>query len=85
MPPDNVDYRPVLRASLMALDRWVKDGAPPPASRYPRMADGTLVESIAPARNIPGFTLAKGPNPRFGSTTVLTSARALSTKPCRSR
>jgi hypothetical protein len=65
MPPDSVDYRPVLRASLVALDRWVKDSTPPPASRYPRIADGTLVESIAPGSNIPGFTLAKGPNPRI--------------------
>src|SRR5215204_953710 len=65
MPPDHVDYRPVLRVSLRALDRWVKDGTPPPRSRYPRIADGTLIESIAPADNIPGFTLAKGPNPRI--------------------
>ncbi len=65
MPPDHVDYRPVLRAALVALDRWVKDGTPPPASRYPRIADGTLVEKTAPAGAIPGFTLAKGPNPKI--------------------
>jgi hypothetical protein len=31
-----------LRAALMALDRWVRDGVEPPASKYPRLADGTL-------------------------------------------
>ena len=36
------DYRPVLRALLVALDRWVRNGAEPPPSRYPRIADGTL-------------------------------------------
>ena len=31
-----------LRALLMALDRWVRDGGEPPASKYPRLSDGTL-------------------------------------------
>jgi hypothetical protein len=31
-----------LRALLMALDRWVRDGVEPPASKYPRLSDGTL-------------------------------------------
>jgi hypothetical protein len=35
---------PVLRALLVAMERWVKDGAEPPASRYPSLADGTLVQ-----------------------------------------
>ncbi len=34
---------PVLRALLAALDGWVTDGEEPPASRYPRIDDGTLV------------------------------------------
>lgn len=34
---------PVLRALLTALDGWVTDGEEPPASRYPRIDDGTLV------------------------------------------
>lgn len=38
-----IDPRPILRALLVALDRWVKDGTAPPASRYPRIDDGTLV------------------------------------------
>ncbi|MFH1923720.1 MAG: alpha/beta hydrolase domain-containing protein [Planctomycetota bacterium] len=43
--PRNIldDRPPVLRAMLVALDRWVGEGRQPPASRYPRIADGTLV------------------------------------------
>jgi len=37
------DYTWSMRALLLALDRWVRDGTPPPASQYPRIADGTLV------------------------------------------
>ncbi len=37
------DYRPHLRALLLALDAWVKDGTAPPASVYPRIDQGTLV------------------------------------------
>jgi hypothetical protein len=35
-------YR-AMRALMLALTRWVHDGTEPPASRYPRIADGTLV------------------------------------------
>jgi len=59
-----LDYRPLLRATLAALDRWVKDGAPPPPSRHPRIDDGTLVAMSGPSVPIPGFTLAKEPSPR---------------------
>jgi len=38
-----MDYRWALRALLKALDRWVAEGVEPPPSRYPRIADGTLV------------------------------------------
>jgi hypothetical protein len=34
---------PVLRALLVALDRWVTEGREPPESRHPRIGDGTLV------------------------------------------
>ena len=64
MPFNTVDYRPLLRATLVALDRWVKNGTPPPPSRHPRIDDGTLVAMTAPAVIIPGFAPVKGPNPR---------------------
>ncbi len=38
------DYTWFLRSLLLKLDAWVKDGTEPPESRYPRIADGTLVE-----------------------------------------
>ena len=31
------------RAMIANMDAWVRDGTPPPASRYPHIADGTLV------------------------------------------
>jgi hypothetical protein len=36
---------PLLRALLDALDAWVTLGTPPPTSRVPRRADGTLVSA----------------------------------------
>jgi hypothetical protein len=44
LPPTNPnDFRPAIRALVHALDEWVADGVLPPASLYPRIADGTLV------------------------------------------
>lgn len=43
LPASPADYRPLMRALIMALDAWVKDGTEPPPSVYPRIADGTLV------------------------------------------
>jgi hypothetical protein len=37
------DFRWAMRALLVAMDRWVSDGAEPPASLYPRIAQDTLV------------------------------------------
>lgn len=37
------DYRWAQRALLAGLDRWVREGAAPPASKHPTLADGTLV------------------------------------------
>lgn len=56
--PDNpLDYRPLMRALLVALERWAANGTPPPNSRYPRVADGTLLsleEARAGFPTIPG-------------------------------
>lgn len=38
------DYRWAQRGLLAALDAWVRRGVEPPASRHPRLDDGTLVE-----------------------------------------
>jgi len=51
------DYTWAMRALLVAMDRWVREGTPPPQSRYPRIADGTLVRPDAVRfPKIPGFT-----------------------------
>jgi hypothetical protein len=38
-----VDYAPLLRAALVNLDAWVKDGTEPPLSSVPRVGDHTAV------------------------------------------
>ena len=43
-PADPADFLWALRALLLDLDAWVARGTEPPPSRYPRVADGTLVE-----------------------------------------
>jgi hypothetical protein len=37
------DYKPLLRALLLSLNDWVQEKKAPPASRFPRISDGTLV------------------------------------------
>ena len=54
------DYRPLLRAALVNLDRWVTHGEPAPPSSHPRLDNGTAVppEPLAATfRAIPGVTL----------------------------
>lgn len=50
-----LDYRWAMKALLVAMDRWVATGTTPPPSRYPTVADSTLV---TPDRlrfpNVPG-------------------------------
>ena len=38
-----LDYRWVMRSLLLSMNRWIADGAEPPASAYPRVDKGTLV------------------------------------------
>lgn len=39
------DYWWAMRALLVAMDRWVREGTEPPASAVPTIADGTLVRA----------------------------------------
>ncbi|MCH9655609.1 MAG: hypothetical protein K0U86_09650 [Planctomycetes bacterium] len=41
--PNPADYKPFMRALLLSLDRWAKNGTEPPPSVYPKISDGTLV------------------------------------------
>ncbi|MDF1859151.1 MAG: alpha/beta hydrolase domain-containing protein [Verrucomicrobiales bacterium] len=50
--PSSADYKPFVRALLLALDRWAKDGTEPPPGMYPKIADGELV---AWTQNATGF------------------------------
>jgi hypothetical protein len=55
-----VDYWWTMRALLLAMHKWVKEGVEPPASQYPRLQDRTLVPAAAIALPaIPGV-----PSPR---------------------
>jgi hypothetical protein len=58
-----LDYRWVMRSLLLAMNRWVSDGTLPPESRYPRVADGTLVapEKLAFPK-IPGINVPAVPH-----------------------
>jgi hypothetical protein len=49
------DYRSLLRALLDALDAWVRDGTAPPASVYPRIDRGTLVDWSQKATGFPSL------------------------------
>jgi len=54
-----LDSAPIQRALFIALDEWT-NGRPPPASRVPRLSDGTLVPPLPQSGmgfpNIPGVT-----------------------------
>ena len=66
---NSVDYHPLLRAALVNLEAWVSQGQTPPASRYPRVCDGTAVYRETLAENferIPGVRLPD-PLPAIGS------------------
>ena len=47
LPHNPMDYRPGLRALYVALDQWVRTGAAPPDSRYPKVAERSLVHRSA--------------------------------------
>jgi hypothetical protein len=61
---NTVPQREIMRALLRGLDDWARQGAAPPESRYPRLADGTLtpiasvkfpaIPGVANPRIIPG-------------------------------
>lgn len=57
-PVNEVDYAPLNRSLIAALDTWVGGGEAAPASRFPRVDDGTLVppfpQSATGFPNIPG-------------------------------
>lgn len=82
--PNAVDYRPLLRAALVHLDRWVTAGQDPPPSLHPRIDAGTAVppeHTAATFQAMPGVQfpahlrciarLDFGPGTDEGITTIL--------------
>jgi hypothetical protein len=58
-----VDYRPLLRAALVNLERWVVDGIEPPPSAFPRLGDGTATPAREVAAAFRRFPAAAAPDP----------------------
>lgn len=54
-----------MRALLVAMDQWVKQGIEPPASRYPMLAHGTLVPADGLYPEIPGLAYAGVHTPAY--------------------
>lgn len=58
-----LDYRWAMRKLLVSMNRWITDGAEPPASAYPRVDNATLVPSTQlrfpkiPGVNLTSYTL----------------------------
>jgi hypothetical protein len=51
------DYWYVMRALLVAMDRWMRDDVAPPPSQYPQLRDKTLVKAAEVAfPNLPGVS-----------------------------
>ncbi|MEQ8788479.1 MAG: alpha/beta hydrolase domain-containing protein [Pirellulaceae bacterium] len=61
-PANPADYRPLLRALLTALDRWCREDAAPPASRYPTIKAGTLVDWSQASTGFPPIPDARYPD-----------------------
>ena len=58
-----LDYRCLLRAALVNLDRWVSGGDEPPASQHPRIADGSAVAPADTATGLEAIPGVKLPRP----------------------
>lgn len=56
---------PVLRALLVAMDAWVSKGSEPPASRYPRIDDGTLVDLAGFRKQFPKIPGVVAPSAHY--------------------
>ena len=50
-----LDHRPPMRALLLALDAWATRGEAPPASVFPKLADGTLGSVADYRRDFPAI------------------------------
>jgi hypothetical protein len=61
-----LDYRWVMRSLLLAMNRWVTDGAAPPPSALPRVDQGTLVPpDKLTFPKLPGVNVATVPHKAY--------------------
>ena len=58
-----IDYRALLRAALVNMDRWVTNGESAPPSQYPRLDNGTAVTPQELSENFDKILGVKLPNP----------------------
>jgi hypothetical protein len=58
MPLNPISGGPALRALLVGMERWLREGVEPPASRYPTRAQGTLAPAKQVYPAIPGLPYA---------------------------
>jgi hypothetical protein len=58
-----VEYTPLLRAELINLDLWVRDGLEPPESAFPRIADGSAVAPVQVFEHFKAFPDVHIPDP----------------------
>jgi hypothetical protein len=69
---NDVDYNPLNRALIVALDEWVSGVAEPPDSRYPNLPEGTLAAPFPPEAS--GFPAIPGVRyPRWLNTLAVTT------------
>ena len=52
-PENPLQYGPIVRALIKALDAWCSQGSLPPDSRFPGLADDTLVPPLPPFSEFP--------------------------------
>ncbi|MBP0491527.1 alpha/beta hydrolase domain-containing protein [Pararoseomonas indoligenes] len=55
LPLNPINGGPALRALMVAMEAWLRDGTEPPASRYPMRGQGTLVPASQVYPAIPGL------------------------------
>lgn len=60
-PLNRTSRAPISRALFVALDDWVTQGIEPPASTYPRMDDGTLVDLATYRTRFPSIPNVRAP------------------------
>jgi hypothetical protein len=60
-PANPAEYGAVHRALVVALDEWVSRGVLPPASRFPRVSEGTLISPSPQSYGFPAIPGVKYP------------------------